>query len=654
MWPILAALISSIIGFGAGLFGTSYTQYSPPGTVVSPTPYFRACYHPQPDIKITLKWPDNFRNLTDNRVTLNPDLFQGKVPYKFNSLTDLDADGVYECKKSLMNSNTPDSLVPSLTRTFIQVRTDLRIASCKTDEYAGPYAVGLCPGIEEDPNGFNASRHRGQCFWKENWYSDLRKIAEANINGELKEIFWNPYSYNVGCNYEQDKNCGPADGTNVNLKDFLYVLNKRDAFDPNSNAGCPALWDAGSTNDNACSHFFDVYLAEDIYLASKDAPPTTDPDDPFYFIKNILENCQEQSNFTPIPDSILDIPPSFIRHPFLPASLGSSPQPDKINPQNQTQRTNYNYYVWSKPKIIKPDTTNLVKITEDARPLNICTPNSPKNNCYDPLGTIEFRDENGKAVSFRVYSQITAPQTFLLVQTNQTNKSHVYMITEKDLPQTGRHDPTLQLKSMEFISQNQWTWATPWCKPAIYLYPEKETELNVKLTLDGQLTESLPLYDKENGWQIIASPDGTLQTTNDQYYPYLYYEADIKGINIPKNGWVWKEGEINSRLSPILSKIGFNQQEIEDFMNYWLPKLKYKPYYFATLIESDQINQKEKLDFSVTPDTLIRVRVVFEGLVAPLSVNPPPKIDSFTRRGFTVTDWGGTIIGKSCSEVEMK
>ena len=661
MWPIIAALISSILGFGAGIFSTSIVNTSPPGTTPTPTPYFRACYNPQPDIKITLKWPDNFQSLSDNRVTLNPDLFAGKVPNKFNSLKDIDKDGIFDCKKYSMNSDTSDALVPNLERTFIQVRTDLRIASCKTDEFAGPFAEGLCPGIEDDPDGYILARHRGQCYWAENWYADLRKIAEVNINGQIKEIFWNPFSHNVGCNYEQDKNCDPGDGKNMNLKDFIYVLTKRDAFDPDSNAGCPALWDAGSTNENACSHYFDVYLAEDVYLAAAQAPPTNDPNNPYYFIKNILENCKEQSHYTPVPDSILDIPPSFIRHPFLPASLGSSPQADKINPLNQIQRTNYNYYIWSKPKIFKADSTNLVKITEDQRPLDICPPTGSKNACFDPLGTIEFRNEEGFAVIFRVYSQVTAPQTFYLQESTDSTKAHVYMITQKELPQSDKHNPTLQLKSMEFISQNQWTWATPWCKPAIYLYPETPTTLTVKLTLDGRLTESDPSYDERKGWNIIAYPDGKLFSSNDQrpltkdqFYPYLYYEADIQGVDIPKKGWVWPAGEIDSRLSSILSQIGFNQQEITDFMNYWLPRLKGKPYYFVTLIPPDQINQKEKLEFSVAPDSLIRVRVVFEGLDAPISINPPEKIEKFTRRGFVAADWGGTILGKSCSDISVK
>ena len=45
-------------------------------------------------------------------------------------------------------------------------------------------------------------------------------------------------------------------------------------------------------------------------------------------------------------------------------------------------------------------------------------------------------------------------------------------------------------------------------KPVIYLYPEEETRVTVKLDYNGQLTCTYPAYEK--GWTVTASPDGTL------------------------------------------------------------------------------------------------------------------------------------------------
>ena len=48
-------------------------------------------------------------------------------------------------------------------------------------------------------------------------------------------------------------------------------------------------------------------------------------------------------------------------------------------------------------------------------------------------------------------------------------------------------------------------------KPIIYLYPEEETEVSVKLGNPELITCSYPKY--ENEWKVIAHPDGTLIDT---------------------------------------------------------------------------------------------------------------------------------------------
>ncbi len=220
---------------------------------------------------------------------------------------------------------------------------------------------------------------------------------------------------------------------------------------------------------------------------------------------------------------------------------------------------------------------------------------------------------------------------------------------------SGQRNPSLQLGVMRFITTSEWTWTTPNCKPAIYLYPEKPTEINVKLNLDGKLTVSDPVYNPTNGWNVLALPDGTIkQPLNMTEYPYLYYEADLNNVNIPKEGWVVEKSNLKDQISKLLNQIGFNGKETDDFLSYWLPRLTEKPYYFITLLPENVINEKEKLTFSSTPDTLIRTRFVFEGLDYPMSVAPLPNIPSHSRTGFTVTDWGGTLVGKSCSDVSVK
>src|SRR3989338_5457598 len=101
MWPLIAALIASAFGFTAGMVGHKPASPKPPTFLLSPSPFYRACYTPEPDKKITLNWPHNFTDLTDYRRDLRPDSFS-TFPEKFSATSDEDSDGVADCKAMVM------------------------------------------------------------------------------------------------------------------------------------------------------------------------------------------------------------------------------------------------------------------------------------------------------------------------------------------------------------------------------------------------------------------------------------------------------------------------------------------------------------------------------------------------------------------------
>jgi len=661
MFRILAGIIGSIINIGTGLVGIrSDIPGLPQSNVTVAQTVVNACYNPQPDVKLTLTWPYNFFNLTDKRVSLNPSIFKNNHPV-FNS-----ENACYEMVLKDTDGNQLNS------RNYILVRSDVRISSCKTDELAGPYNID---GVSCPDGSIDAAKiHRGNCTI--DGYSELRKVAEIpQVGLEPLEIFWVPFSHNVGCNYEQNNNCGPGDRTNANLREFIYVLKKRDAYDPNQSANCKVLWDAGSTNKDACSHYFDVYMAEDLYAKLQGDVVPEDPDYGTYqFYKSAIENCQEQNTVIPIGDTTdFSFPPNFIDKPFV-ASDFFQKILGKITPSSDKELKNYQYFVNSNLSI-NPFITSLIQFGQSDETINICNLQTASVNtnsiaklasepsCYAVLGNVVFQKDSNQFVGFDVYSRYDTPQTFYLrPNSGDIKKIYKYTITEQKPVSSTSKEGGVQLGTIEFETQNTWTWATPWCKPAIYLYPEKETELNVKLRLDGRLTMSNPPYDSITGWNVIASPDGRIQqltTHNPQLitsFPYLYYEANLNNIEIPKEGYVVEKEKLEIFLTKLLSDIGFNSQETGDFNKYWLPRLTEKPYYFITLLPEELINAKEALSFSVKPETIIRTRVVFEGLYVPIRVRPltPLRSDPVKRQGFTVTDWGGTLVGKDCSNLEIK
>lgn len=506
-------LISSFVMALTGTFYPAGSASNVTGNATATGASLLACYNPELDQTITLNWNQNFQNVTDPRSQLNPGYFNGK-PDHFNTQA--------ECKSIALHGYNE--------RTYIRVRRDVRISSCKTDELSGPYNTTGTVCERAGTSHWAGADVRGTC--QVTGYTDLRKVADVVKEGQSLEIFWVPLSYNVGCNYEQDNNCGPGPSnsrSNFNLKDFIYVLKRRDAFDQNQPGNCDAQWDAGSANEGACSHYFDVYMAKDIWDKVQNPVADGDPDknvDDFF--RQALLNCKEKNYFSPIED-----------------------------------------------------------------------PNNPLNN---PGGISQ---------------------------------------------------ESLKIKSLGVSAHNEWTWATPWCKPAIYLYPIVEQEINVKITLDGKLTVSDPPYNDQTGWQVTAYPNGIIKQSTT-VYPYLYYEADLHNVSIPKEGFTVEQEKLHSFLITLLSKIGFNDKEIGDFLAYWLPRLTEKPYYFVTLLPESVINEKETLKFSEKPDVVIRTRVVFEGLDLPLNVAPLKDIPYYQRRGFTVTDWGGTLVGKACRNITVQ
>ena len=77
--------------------------------------------------------------------------------------------------------------------------------------------------------------------------------------------------------------------------------------------------------------------------------------------------------------------------------------------------------------------------------------------------------------------------------------------------------------SLRYGTLNKWANNTS-DKPIIYLYPEQEQLVEVKLLKEQNITVSYPKYN--NSWQVIAKPNGDLKDikTNRNLYG-LYYEA---------------------------------------------------------------------------------------------------------------------------------
>lgn len=171
-------------------------------------------------------------------------------------------------------------------------------------------------------------------------------------------------------------------------------------------------------------------------------------------------------------------------------------------------------------------------------------------------------------------------------------------------------------------------------KPAVYLYPEKNTNVSVKVFVNGHLTVTEPEYG--TGWNVNASPDGTI----DGKYDYLFYEASLNRIELPDEGWVVEFGQIEKWFDETLPAMGLNKKETEQFKEYWLKDLKRANYYEIRLLGNDFLENNMRLDITPAPETLLRLNFHFKPVYAKTELKTP-EIKKIERKGFTVIEWGG-------------
>lgn len=178
------------------------------------------------------------------------------------------------------------------------------------------------------------------------------------------------------------------------------------------------------------------------------------------------------------------------------------------------------------------------------------------------------------------------------------------------------------------------------CEPIIYLYPEQETEISIKLDTNlVELVGSKPEYN--TGWAVTAFPSGKIIDQGNNIYPYIFWEGTLKYLPEKNDGFVVKKENVEISFKKTLPKLGLNEQETIDFIKAWTPKLKVAPYYFITFHNTKTVNIYAPLNVQPTPTTVIRILMEYKPLneyteVAPFKYDKTPQ-----RNGFTLVEWGG-------------
>ena len=179
---------------------------------------------------------------------------------------------------------------------------------------------------------------------------------------------------------------------------------------------------------------------------------------------------------------------------------------------------------------------------------------------------------------------------------------------------------------------------TPAKKPNVYIYPQEKTTMSVKLDFPegGEIIESIPDYGK--GWNITVDTNGLI----DNSYSYLFYESIQPDIWQQKKGWIIRKKELKDFFTNNLSDYGFFGPEIQDFTDYWIPRLSDSEFYAIYPQNKMTIEKVINLNFSKEPDNLLRLFYVIQEVTDIQSSKLiEPRIKKlFEREGFFVVEWG--------------
>lgn len=264
--------------------------------------------------------------------------------------------------------------------------------------------------------------------------------------------------------------------------------------------------------------------------------------------------------------------------------------------------------------------------------LIVATEKQSKHGTGMKVEKVEERVDNDSYMCVYIYENIDSEIT------NETEKASLYFISVNKDEAEGKTEACVRYEN------NVPTEAgTEAYKPIIYLYPEEETDVCVKLGYKENIVVSYPEY--VDGWNVTAEPDGKLvyNETGRNLYSLYYESKNVFDYKIEADGFVVEKANLIEFLEEKLALLGLNEYEAEEFIIYWLPILQQNEYNYIRFATAEEIERNMPLEINPAPDTVIRVMMTFKGLDAPIDVTPQ-QLETPERVGFVAVEWGGSKI----------
>ncbi|MBK7129292.1 MAG: hypothetical protein IPH66_08030 [Crocinitomicaceae bacterium] len=190
-------------------------------------------------------------------------------------------------------------------------------------------------------------------------------------------------------------------------------------------------------------------------------------------------------------------------------------------------------------------------------------------------------------------------------------------------------------------------------KPVIYIYSHEQREVTLSVH-PQEMSFTYPAADENNEWIILTQADGTFMNTKDnKSYPYLFWEGLSYELNYYINSQNQTVGNLISTDTLVsffentLTCLGLNAREQTDFITYWGPKIVTREYAFIQFLTDEEVDEHiGVLKVEPQPHTLRRIYMLYTPLdnMNNFTNFIPQTFLPFTRKGFTVIEWGGSCM----------
>ena len=207
------------------------------------------------------------------------------------------------------------------------------------------------------------------------------------------------------------------------------------------------------------------------------------------------------------------------------------------------------------------------------------------------------------------------------------------------------------LKTSKYFAMGVWDWiwgtgevpnqgatGIPVKKPNIYLYSPLDVAVNVKINPYDSITNSIPLYPHETGWNTYIR-NGSINAA----YDYLFYEAMVADDEFQtRYGYIMRKDSLKSDMEKLLETYNFNSTEIRDFIEYWSVELSGMGDTVFYPQPREVIDSKISLVISPAPSRVYRewfYITPFTGIIP----ETPEKVEPFERNGYYGIEWGGLL-----------